>query len=90
MDMTELNNLQKKLEQSLKLKAHCERELSQLRNKYEGKQRIIAQSKLMHNVVELATRLCPGSCKSTQWCAIYWAYVFSRVHWLRTCPFCCP
>ncbi|MFZ5650343.1 MAG: sigma 54-interacting transcriptional regulator [Bacillota bacterium] len=56
-DMTELNNLQKKLEQSLELKAHYERELSKLRNKYEGRQKIIAQSKLMHNVVEMATRL---------------------------------
>ncbi|AGL00083.1 sigma 54-interacting transcriptional regulator [Desulfoscipio gibsoniae] len=56
-DMTELNNLHKKLDQSLKLKAHFEKELSQLKRKYEGNHRIIAQSKLMQNVLELAYRL---------------------------------
>jgi PAS domain S-box-containing protein len=56
-DMTELNNLQKKLEQSLQLKAHYEKELSQLRRKYEGSNKIIAQSKAMQNILELAYRL---------------------------------
>jgi len=56
-DMTELNNLQKKLEQSLQLKAHYEKELYQLRRKYEGSNKIIAQSKAMQNILELAYRL---------------------------------
>jgi len=56
-DMTELNNLQKKLNQSLKLKAHYEKELSQLKKKYEGNNKIIAQSKLMQDILDLAYRL---------------------------------
>lgn len=56
-DMTELNNLQKKLEQSLEIKALYEKELSKLKRKYEGNNKIIAQSKLMQNALELAYRL---------------------------------
>lgn len=56
-DMSDLNELHKKLEQSLELKAHYERELTELKNKYEGEQKLIAQSKSMQNAVELANRL---------------------------------
>jgi PAS domain S-box-containing protein len=56
-DMTELNNLQKKLEQSLELKNHYEKELSKLKRKYEVNNQIIAQSKSMQDVLELAYRL---------------------------------
>ncbi|GAB6174544.1 sigma 54-interacting transcriptional regulator [Paradesulfitobacterium aromaticivorans] len=56
-DMTELRELEKKLEHTLELKAHYEREISQLKNRYEGGRHIIAQSLTMRNVVELAERL---------------------------------
>lgn len=56
-DMSELRELEKKLEHTLELKAHFEREISQLKKKYEGRSDIIAQSQSMSNVIELAERL---------------------------------
>ncbi len=56
-DMPELTGLQKELEHTIELVAHYEREISQLKYKYEGKQKIIGQSKLMQNVVALAERI---------------------------------
>jgi len=56
-DMTELNNLHKKLERSMELQAHYEREISQLKNKYEGQKKIIVKSRQMKNAIEMAERL---------------------------------
>lgn len=56
-DMTELNILQKKLECSMELQVHYQREINQLKNKHEGQKKIIAKSKQMQNTIEMAERL---------------------------------
>jgi PAS domain S-box-containing protein len=56
-DMTELNNLHKKLERSMELQAHYEQEISQLKNKYEGQKKIIVKSRQMQNTIDMAERL---------------------------------
>lgn len=56
-DMSELNVLQEKLDRSMELQAHYEREIYQLKNKHEGEKKIIAKSRQMQNVIEMAERL---------------------------------
>lgn len=53
-DMTELNILQKRLDE---LQVDYEREIYQLKNKPVGKKKIIAKSKQMLNAIEMAERL---------------------------------
>jgi len=56
-DMTELNELEKKLEHSMKLQVYYEREIHQLKNKREGQKKIIFKSGQMQNAIEMAERL---------------------------------
>ncbi|MBC2721653.1 MAG: sigma 54-interacting transcriptional regulator, partial [Desulfosporosinus sp.] len=56
-DMTELNDLEKKLEHSKELQLYYEREIHQLKNKREGQKNIIFKSGQMQKVIEMAERL---------------------------------
>jgi len=56
-DMSELNNLEKKLEHSRELQIYYERKIHQLKNQHVGKKKIIFKSVQMRNVIEMTERL---------------------------------